>query len=546
MKKINRRSFLRTAGMVTAGTATSILLPLSLEAKETKVEMEPTHPNRLPPSNRIHVPTSVPYPTTTEEGQNIVWLQDHGGALINPYMGWTLHYYSNMIEYYGSELEPEDTVDDFPGIGAVYLRLPWAFLEPEEGVFTWETFDTPAQRWIDNGQQICLRVTAMESWMYHAAPKWIFEAGAKGYDVHEQIFEPEYEDPIFLEKVENFVAAMALRYDDNPNVAFVDVGHFGMWGEGHTVRTTPIHRQVWGMETQKKYIDIYCRHFKKTQLCISDDFAGPFAEGDRFPITDYAFSQGVTLRDDSILVGRPPTPWYHGGMAQLFWPSMPVILEHAQYGHAQDWGTWDNDLLVQSVEEYHASYMSIHWYPREELAGAREAIDRINRRLGYRLQAHRLSWPEQIEVGDEFTIESEWANGGVAPCYSGGFVCCTIKNERGGIVSVLVDESFNVRDLPVGAPDQADRHLLKSRFRVAPKFTDRITDSYRVFKPGTYDLYLSVGKADGTPVYQLPYEGEDGKRRYWVGKITFTGGYPPLPIRGFYPDKSAKRGGGSL
>ena len=119
-------------------------------------------------------------------------------------MGWTLHYYSDLIENYGSELAPSDTVDDFPGIGAVYLRLPWAFLEPEEGKFTWETFDTPAQRWIDNGQQVCLRVTAMESWMYHATPRWVFEAGAKGYDVNGVIFEPEYEDPVFLEKVENF------------------------------------------------------------------------------------------------------------------------------------------------------------------------------------------------------------------------------------------------------------------------------------------------------------------------------------------------------
>ncbi|MBI4327599.1 MAG: hypothetical protein HY674_20400 [Chloroflexi bacterium] len=31
-----------------------------------------------------------------------------------------------------------------------------------------------------------------------------------------------------------FLAAMARRYDGNPNVAFIDVGSFGMWGEGHT------------------------------------------------------------------------------------------------------------------------------------------------------------------------------------------------------------------------------------------------------------------------------------------------------------------------
>jgi hypothetical protein len=30
---------------------------------------------------------------------------DNGGALVNPGMGWTLHFYSNIIQNYGSRLE---------------------------------------------------------------------------------------------------------------------------------------------------------------------------------------------------------------------------------------------------------------------------------------------------------------------------------------------------------------------------------------------------------------------------------------------------------
>ena len=97
---------------------------------------------------------------------------------------------------------------------------------------------------------------------------------------------------------------------------------------------------------------------------------------------DYAFSKGVTMRDDSILVSKAPEQWYHDEMAQLFWPAMPVVLEHEHYGLSKKRGNWDSELLVESVEAYHASYMSIHWWPREELAECREAIDRINRRIG--------------------------------------------------------------------------------------------------------------------------------------------------------------------
>jgi len=49
--------------------------------------------------------------------------RDTGEALINPKMGWTMHFYSNVARNYGSKLEPSDTLDDFPGVSTVYLRL---------------------------------------------------------------------------------------------------------------------------------------------------------------------------------------------------------------------------------------------------------------------------------------------------------------------------------------------------------------------------------------------------------------------------------------
>ena len=81
---------------------------------------------------------------------------DTGEALVNPGMGWTLHFYSNFIENYGSKLEPSDTLDDWPGLSVIFLRVPWSFLEPKEGEFNWSLFDTPAQRWIAKGKQIAI------------------------------------------------------------------------------------------------------------------------------------------------------------------------------------------------------------------------------------------------------------------------------------------------------------------------------------------------------------------------------------------------------
>jgi len=458
-----------------------------------------------------------------EAGVNSLKPVDNKKALVNPDMGWTMHYYSNIITNYGSKLEPSDTLDDFPGLSTVYLRVPWAFIEPKEGRFNWELFDTPAQRWIEKGKRVAFRISAEESWMKFATPEWVKNAGAEGFDLdwgEQGLWEPKFDDPIFLEKVENFVAVMAHRYDGKPYVDFVDVGHLGMWGEGHTVFTASQTKiEDYPLEVKKKHIDIYLRHFKNTLLCISDDFAGHDKPGKNFPVTDYAFSKGVTIRDDSIMVQKPPRHWYHAEMAQQFWPELPVILEHEHYGNSMERGAWSKERFLQSVEEYHASYMSIHWWPRILLNENRDVIDKINLRMGYRLQLKEVSWPTKVNAGESFTINSEWSNAGVAPCYRGGCPCFTIKDKKGGIVSVLVDEQINVKDLEVGEPGKSPSEKMDSKFTIALPFKDNIKSFSRNIQTGTFEIFVSVGHEDGTPVYELPYSGNDGFKRYKLGEI---------------------------
>lgn len=446
---------------------------------------------------------------------------DNGKALINPNMGWVTYFYSNLYQNYGSQLEPSDTVSYFPGMNTVFLRLPWAFIEPEEKRYVWEILDTPAQRWIERGGQVAICITATENWMGSGTPTWVYDAGAEKYEV-DGYLEPDYDDPIFLEKVENFIKILAERYDDNPNIAYIFVGHYGMWGEGHTELTTPKHGQSWGYETQKNMIDLYRRHFKKTLLCISDDYVGHNVRGERFPITDYAFSRGVSIHDDSILVQPWPNHWYHSEMAQLFWPTLPVVLEHEHYGGSVGRGAWDEELLLKAVEDYHASFLSIHWWPDAFHNANKDIIARVNRRIGYRLQVLEITWPSTIKKGEPFIIQSKWANAGVAPCYGGGYPCFTLKDEKGGLVSVLTEQAYNVKDLSITPPDMITPHAINSTFVIAPEHSDNKGAFSRACKPGTYDLFVSVGKMDGTPVYELPHEGHDGHKRYKVGVITLT------------------------
>jgi len=73
---------------------------------------------------------------------------DNKAVLSNPGMGWYIYYYDGPFSY-ATGLEPSDELADFPGITVVYLRLPWSYLEPEEGRFNWTVLDTPMQRWVE-------------------------------------------------------------------------------------------------------------------------------------------------------------------------------------------------------------------------------------------------------------------------------------------------------------------------------------------------------------------------------------------------------------
>ncbi len=464
--------------------------------------------------------------SAADAGRVVVRPQDEGGALINPGMGWTLHFYSNLIANYGSKLAPSDTLDDWPGLSTIYLRVPWSFLEPREGEFNWALFDAPAQRWIAKGRQIAIRVSCCESWLRYATPKWVQDAGAKGVDFEfgkgprpgGPLWEPNYTDPVFLQKLENFLTALARRYDGNPNVAFVDVGSFGMWGEGHTGFGSRLNAEQ-TLATVKRHIDLHAKLFKHTQLVISDDVAWHDAPGRHFPAMDYALSNNVTLRDDSILVQPPPRSWFHAEMAQEFWPRWPVILEHEHYGSSKLRGAWRGDLLIKSVEDYHASYMSIHWWPRELLADNREIIERINRRLGYRLQLREAGWPAEVRLGEPFSISNTWANAGVAPCHGGGFIAFTLKDDKGGIVSLHSDESFDVCQLQVGLVGLAPEKKLVTKCTVAFRHADPRGTFKPPTKAGVYAVFVSVGQRDGTPRLALPLPNDDGQHRYKLGQL---------------------------
>jgi len=476
--------------------------------------------------------------------------------LVNPDMGLVMFHYSNRQWAYGQLQERGDTLDWFPGTSTVYFRLPWCILEPKEGEYRWDLIDSYAAPWVAKGRQIGLRVTCCESRYTYATPEWVKDAGAKGWffkmkmdkifgkdppGADTDIWEPDYGDPVFLAKLENFLKAMARRYDGNPSVAFIDVGTIGMWGEGHT-RAYAREMEAQGRDKREAFPLHYRMHSRifphSTLLCIDDQAGGVNKDPDP-PLMRLGRELGFGFRDDSILVNEKRS-WFHDNWAGLFAPKAPVFVEHEHYNLSSARGAWSDDKLVESVEAYQASWLSIHGWPNEVHEKAKDAYARAARRIGYRFELRQAEYPDQVKIGEQFQVKSTWVNVGVARRYKGATLAWTLLDGKGRVAWVSTDEGFDFAsaDPKLGGVERpvsvASRCTVGFRGEI-PQINDGVWVYTTVNKignfandtrvptigPGEYSLCVSLGDRDGTPRIALPLKGGAGLR-YPIGRLTLV------------------------
>lgn len=367
--------------------------------------------------------------------------------LINPHKGWYHHYPDNHIDKY--RIGKDADLLEFPGMDHVYVRLAWAYLEPQEGQFTWSVIDEVIRKWTRHGLGIAFRISCRETStdrieQQFATPRWVMEAGARGgfYRMGkatgpEGPWEPDFADPVFLAKLDHFLGAFAARYDGQPWLRYVDVGSIGDWGEGHTWAGS---RTECGYTTRKTHLDLHLRHFKRSQLVVTDDFVYALsAPEERQRLHRYVIDHGMSYRDDSILVDG-----YLAGTSDRFtvrspeffadvYRRVPTVLELEHYGHVKRLGNWEGregssvarhgqgkkgpDYFRGALELLHASYIGYHGDAAEWLADNPDLTRELLNRCGYWYFLHRVEYPAAAERGEEVTVRMTWENRGVAPAY---------------------------------------------------------------------------------------------------------------------------------
>jgi hypothetical protein len=373
-------------------------------------------------------------------------LWDEARVLRNPHKGWYHHQYDGSTKIYPAVVEDLKT---FPGMDHVYLRLPWSALEPAEGQFEWRLVDDEVAKWTALGLGLSVRITCKETDLVYATPEWVRKAGAAGAfykpapDWGVEAWQPDYGDPVFLDKLERFHQAFAARYDGKPWLEYVDVGSYGDWGEGHNSFSS---KKPAPMDVVGKHLDLHARAYKRTRLYVSDDLPKwSRARGEEAALRKHLEGLGISYRDDSILVDyyvkqHPATfsierPEY---FAETY-RARPTLLELQHYEHVKREGNWIGvdgaqrgaEIVRGALAISHASYIGYHHWAKLWLKENPGLARELANKVGYWYFPRSLATPAAWVRGRPAPVEIVWENRGVAPAYHPFTMRIRLVGERG-------------------------------------------------------------------------------------------------------------------
>ncbi|MEO2006439.1 MAG: DUF4832 domain-containing protein, partial [Candidatus Poribacteria bacterium] len=317
---------------------------------------------------------------------------------------------------------------------SAYFRLYWRDIEPNDGEIDFAQFDDLLARAKQAGQKLAFRVMCVGTNRDSIhVPEWLRELGCPGWEFryHDRDlvqWAPDMDSELFQDRHFRLIRALGERYDGHPDLDLVDIGTVGLWGEWHMSGTGV---DMPSDDTRRRIIETYMEAFPTTPkvMLIGD------ADGMR-----QATSAGAGWRADCLGdVGGFSDTWNHmddmypaqvrDTDAEDAWLRGPVAFETCW--DMRKWAEegWDIRGIYDYALSYHASYVNNKSAPIPD--GGLPQVERMLRRVGYRLVLRSATYDPTMTANDDQTVEMTWENVGVAPPYLDYRVALRLRPERG-------------------------------------------------------------------------------------------------------------------
>lgn len=424
---------------------------------------------------------------------------DSTSLIRNPCMGWVMYddawlETENADEYWKLQ---DEAARKYASI--FYIRWRWSDMEPDEGVYAWrynENFKKLIKDALDRGLKLAFRIYYnSKDNLFQSTPNFVREAGAKGYMIqglYEDFWTPYPDDPIFQEKLTNFVKAFAKEFDDPEIVDFVDGFNLGWWGEGSTIILLNPEKMS---DTYERIIEIYGNSFKHVILVANYNSDAEYFREKSIAVEKY----GYGLRRDGLgsFWFRNVDKW----VALESYPKTLLIGEGAYWkGNTDDYRPWDKDpifpadgsttwrdfymMSCKHALDYHFNTLDLREVV-ETQGWTRRALDQVElfiRKGGYRLCPYMISVPDKIINSKEFMIVHGWRNlaTGIFPNsnmrWNGKYkIAFSLINKDRQIVKIMLDDKTDL-----------------SKFVYGYDFINYFKYTLKGIPKGTYTLALAI------------------------------------------------------
>ena len=271
---------------------------------------------------------------------------------------------------------------NYPFLTGGNMTFRWRDIEISDQYFDWTVVD----EWLDSQASLgkaanigfsvydgrCCGGSAIPPWMIWENENSVVRCDAMNWTI------PRYWDPYFLKQYQEFIQAFAQRYDNDPRVAWIEIGT-GIYGEANPADSSDhgcmldagLTSQLW-VETSMDIMDIFADAFQNTPLLYQyAPVYKPNGEGStaqRRVLTDYAASLGIGVKNNGLspdmdfaLVDNPDKSYYKAGIwdpIYTLWPEVPV-----------GWESYDSQKCVDPQPPFEQSAGITMWCVYAGLAG---------------------------------------------------------------------------------------------------------------------------------------------------------------------------------
>ncbi len=178
--------------------------------------------------------------------------------------------------------------------------LPLRSLMSGPTTFNWASLDALLNQVATRGHQTVFRVYLDYPGLSTGIPQYLLDAGLTTHAYYDYgnngvSVSPDYENPLLVQALTNFIAALGARYDGDPRVGFVEVGLLGYWGEWHTFPETSWFASA---AVQDQVLTAFDSVFSQTRILV------------RYPSGTSPSTRRIGYHDDSFAYETIDPPSY--------------------------------------------------------------------------------------------------------------------------------------------------------------------------------------------------------------------------------------------